>query len=114
MTDNLAALQSDRRNRVRFLANLPLTISVGDRTIPGYTHDISEKGVYFYLGSSDSELIVDEFEFTLQLPPDVTLSTWCSIHCRARLARKETKSPDLAGIAAEILDYSVVGDSVRN
>lgn len=82
--------------------------------IAGYTRDLSDKGVYFYLGSSESDLIGGEFSFTLKLPPEVTLSTWCAIQCRGRLARREAKSPDLAGIAAEILDYSVLGESLDN
>lgn len=112
MTDSIVARQDERRNGVRFPANVPLTVLVGDRMIAGYTRDLSDKGVYFYLGSPESELIDGEFEFTLKLPPEVTLSTWCAIQCRGRLARRETKSSDLAGIAAEILDYSVLGESV--
>jgi hypothetical protein len=107
-------MQTERRNTVRFSANVPLTIFIGERAIPAYTRDVSDRGVYFYLGTSDSELIDRDFEFTLNLPPEVTLSTWCSIQCRARVARKEFTPSELTGIAAEIIDYSLIGYSVQN
>lgn len=69
MTDRIVARQDERRNGVRFPANVPLTVLVGDRMIAGYTRDLSDKGVYFYLGSSESDLIGGEFSFTLKLPP---------------------------------------------
>lgn len=74
MTDRIVARQDERRNGVRFPANVPLTVLVGDRMIAGYTRDLSDKGVYFYLGSSESDLIGGEFSFTLKLPRSYPLN----------------------------------------
>ena len=107
----LLVSQIERRSAVRFSASVPLTISIGERVVTAHTRDISDRGVYFYLGSTESDLIGRDFEFTLSLPPEVTLSTWCSIQCRARVARKEHSATDLTGVAAEIIDFSLLGSS---
>jgi hypothetical protein len=97
----------DRRCMQRFRINAPLTILIGEREIPGYTRDLSDRGVYFYLAVSDSKLIDRDFEFIVELPAEITLSTCCRIRCRGRVIRKEEASIDFAGVAAQILDYSI-------
>jgi hypothetical protein len=98
----------DRRVRQRFTINAPLTLLIGDRHIPAYTRNLSNRGVYFYLGLSDGELVDLEFEFVVELPPEITLSTCCRIRCRGRVVRKEKTADNLTGVAAEILDYSIL------
>jgi len=100
---------SDRRGARRFVVNAPVTLKIGDREVAAYTRDLSNRGAYFYLAVSHSILIDIDFEFVVELPPEITLSTRCRIRCRARMLRKEKASRSLAGIAAEILDYSILG-----
>ena len=107
-------MANDRRGRQRFSVNAPLTVIVGDREIPAYTRELSNRGVYFYLDLADSALIDRDFEFVLELPPEITLSTRCRIRCQGRLVRKEKASRNLAGVAAEILDYSILREPVSN
>jgi hypothetical protein len=107
MTGNLAPA-NNRRDGQRFSRNAPLTVLIGDREIPAYTRDLSNRGVYFYLDSSHSTLVERNFEFTVKLPPEVTISTYCSIRGRGRMIRKETISGSLMGIAAEILQYAIL------
>ncbi len=66
---------NDRREGQRFGLNAPLTVFVGKRGIPGFTRDLSNLGVYFYLDMTDSTPIRGDFEFLLELPPEITLST---------------------------------------
>ena len=106
MSHNLKT-DNDRRSMQRFRINAPLTIFIGDREIPAYTRDLSDQGVYFYLAMSDWELIDGDFEFIVELPAEITLSTCCRIRCRGRAIRKEETSTNLAGVAAQILDYSL-------
>ena len=113
MTENFTR-ENDRRGRPRFSMNAPLTVYIGDREIPAYTRDLSNRGVYFYLDLIDSALIDRDFEFMVDLPPEITLSTSCSIRCRGRLVRKENNVKNLTGIAAEILDYSILREAVAN
>jgi|ERR1039458_982750 hypothetical protein len=100
-------MENERRGMQRFRINASLTIFIGDREIPAYTRDLSNRGVYFYLALSDCKLIDCDFEFIVELPPEITLSTSCRIRCRGRAIRKEETSFNLAGVAAEILDYSI-------
>jgi hypothetical protein len=110
MTEPLANA-SERRGTRRFKVHAPITLKIGGREVPAYTRDLSNKGAYFYLAFSQSPLIGLDFEFVVDLPPEITLSTCCRIRCRARLLRKEKTSRSMSGIAAEILDYSILGQA---
>ena len=109
MTQDFAAA-NDQRGSQRFRMSVPLTVFVGDREIPAYSRDLSNRGVYFYLALADSALIDRDFEFQIELPSEITLSGSCPIRCRGSLVRKEITSENLteAGIAAKILDYSIL------
>jgi len=102
---------NDRRKIPRFRVRAPLTVIAGEREIPAYTRDLSNHGVYFYLASDDSALIEQDFEFLVELPPEITLSTFCRIRCRGRALRKEKAKMSLTGVAAEILDYSILKEA---
>jgi hypothetical protein len=101
---------NEQRGSQRFRISAPLTVIAGDREIPAYTRDLSNRGVYFYLALADSALIDRDFEFLIDMPSEITLSASCRIRCRGRLVRKEVTSKNLtgAGVAAEILDYSIL------
>jgi PilZ domain len=104
--------ENERREMQRYRINAPITIFIGDREIPAYTRDLSNRGVYFYLALSDCKLIDCDFEFMVELPPEITLSTSCRIRCRGQAIRKEETSINLAGVAAHILDYSIRRDAM--
>lgn len=103
---------SERRNSQRFKISAPLTVIAGEHEIPAYTRDLSNRGVFFYLSLQDSTLIGRDFEFLIEMPSEITLTTSCKIRCRGKLLRKEVTSKNLtgAGVAAEILDYSILRD----
>lgn len=103
---------TDRRKAQRFKVSAPLTVNAGDREIPAYTRDLSDEGVYFYLGSDDGGLINNDIDFVVDLPPEITLSACCRIRCRAKVLRKEGCSMGLTGVAARILDYSIFRDAM--
>jgi hypothetical protein len=107
MSETLATT-NDRRERQRFRINAPVTLFIGDREIPAYTRDLSNRGVYLYVSSTDSAQINREFEFTVELPPEVTLATSCQIRCRGQALRTEGAATSLTGMAVEILEYSIV------
>ena len=104
-------MANDRRRIQRFRVRAPLTVIAGDREIPAYTRDLSNQGVYFYLASDDSGLIERDFEFWVELPPEITLSTFCRIRCYGRALRKEKTLKGLTGVAAKILDYSILKEA---
>ncbi len=104
MTGNLKPA-TDRRECHRFALNAPLIVRIGQREIPGFTRDLSNRGVYFYLDLADSALPGGDFEFLVELPPEIALSPSCLIHCEGRVVRTDKTSRQLTGIAAEILHY---------
>jgi|SwirhisoilCB3_FD_contig_51_4005094_length_2099_multi_4_in_0_out_0_2 hypothetical protein len=110
MTQDTTTTGSERRKSHRFKISAPLTVVVGDHEIPAFTRDLSNRGVYFYLTLLDSTLIDQDFEFLIEMPSEITLATSCRIRCRGKLIRKEVTSRNLtgAGIAAEILEYSIL------
>jgi hypothetical protein len=112
MTEDLTTA-NERRGSQRFRISAPLTVIAGDHEISAYTRDLSNRGVYFYLSLADSALVDRDFEFLIEMPSEITLSSSCRIRCRGKLVRKEMTSRNLtgAGIAAEILDYSILRDA---
>ena len=113
MTQDATTTENERRGSQRFKISAPLTVIVGEHEIPAYTRDLSNRGVFFYLSLPDSTLIDEDFEFLIEMPSEITLTASCRIRCRGRLVRKEVTSRNLtgAGIAAEILDYSILRDA---
>jgi hypothetical protein len=98
---------NDRRERNRFEINAPVTVLDGRREMPGFTRDLNNLGVYFYLNLADGASVEGDLEFLLELPPEVTLSTSCMVRCKGRVVRTDDASTQLTGIAARILDYSI-------
>lgn len=109
MQDELTSA-NERRSSQRFKISAPLTVLTGEHEIPAYTRDLSNRGVYFYLTLPDSALIERDFEFTIEMPSEITLSANCRIRCHGKLVRKEVTSRNLtgAGVAAEILNYAIL------
>jgi hypothetical protein len=103
----MTSKSGDRRERLRFGINAPLTAFAGRRGIPGFTQDLSNSGVYFFLDSADKVPIGGDFEFQIELPPEITLSTSCLVRCRGRVVRTDHTSTQMTGIAARILEYSI-------
>jgi hypothetical protein len=106
------ALAEDRRGSQRFKVRAPLTVILGDREIPTFTRDLSNRGVYFYLSAADGALIDSSLQFLVELPPEISVPPGQRIRCKGRLVRKEMNAGTSAetGLAAEILDYSLLGD----
>lgn len=103
---------TDRRKAERFKVRAPLTMTVGDREVPAYTRDLNDRGVFFYLSADDSRLIDHDIDFAVDLPPEITMSTYCRIQCRGQVLRMEESPTGLTGVAAQILDYSIFRDAM--
>ncbi|MGD0938657.1 MAG: PilZ domain-containing protein [Terracidiphilus sp.] len=97
----------DRRQRRRFGISAPLTAFIGRREIPGFTRDLNNLGVYFFLDPAGKVPIAGDFEFLIELPPEITLSTCCQVRCTGHVVRTDRASTQLTGIAATILRYSI-------
>ena len=106
MTGQLPS-EKDRRERRRYGIDAPLTVFIGKREIPGFTQDLSNNGVYFFVDLAEKSPISGDFEFLIDLPPEITLSSCCLVRCRGQVVRTERDLAQLTGIAARILRYSI-------
>jgi len=106
-----SATANDRRERQRFSITASVTFTIRGGEMSAYTRDLSSRGLYFYVGSSEGFQIGQNLDLLVKLPPAITLSSNCLIRCRGRLVRMENTSDDLTGIAAEILQYSILNEA---
>src|SRR5437588_509815 len=83
-----SATKTEQRTSRRFALKLPVSIRCenGEITeVPAETRDVSAQGVFFYTGSRLSK--GSKVEFTLTLPPDITLTESIRVRCRGRIVR---------------------------
>ncbi|HTO95561.1 MAG TPA: PilZ domain-containing protein [Myxococcales bacterium] len=93
----------ERRNARRFSLSLPLALeAAGQPARATETRDVSARGVYFLLDSGLQEGV--SFEFTLTLPPEMTMTESVQVRCRARVVRVRSED-DKVGVAAVIEQY---------
>jgi len=105
-----SATKTEHRTSRRFALKLPVSIRCEDgklREIPAETRDLSAQGVFFHTGSEISQ--GSKVEFTLTLPPEITLTESIRVRCRGRVIRIDTDHPR-TGIAAIIEQYDFVPD----
>jgi len=107
--------QQDKRATRRFSLRLPIVVkyqngSVGEK--PAFTRDVSARGVCFYLDSPIME--GSEIEFTLTLPPEITLTESIRVRCKGKVVR--AGEPDSSGevsVAAVIDEYEFLAESEK-
>ena len=100
---------SDMRNTRRFSLKLPLTVkfSNGGGEAAAETKDVSARGVFFYLDSKVTE--GSPIEFTLTLPPEITLTESIRVRCTGKVVRVDQQGSQ-SGIAAAIDQYDFIAD----
>ncbi len=102
--------QREQRTTRRFALRLPLTVKFpeGDQK-EAQTRDVSARGISFYTDSSIAE--GSAIEFTLTLPPEITLTESIRVHCKGKVVRVEPQSPGRVGIAAMIERYEFLAEN---
>lgn len=100
----------DRRSRPRFEIRAPLTIIAVGREIPAFTRDISNKGVYFYISTTDTPSVGEVLEFVIELPAEVTLSDNCRIRCQGKVLRTNETTWQEVGVATELFSYAFLSE----
>ena len=100
----------ERRGTRRLALSLPMSLRVagdGEPEVATATRDVSARGVYFLLDSRLQEGA--SFDFTLTLPPEVTLTESVRVRCRARVVRVES-GENKVGVAAVIEHYDFLDE----
>jgi hypothetical protein len=109
-----SATKTEQRSSRRFSLKLPVSIRCEDgvvREVPAETRDLSAQGVFFYTGTGVSQ--GSKVEFTLTLPPEITLTEAIRVRCRGRVIRVDQERQHQTGIAAIIEQYDFVPDSTE-
>ena len=75
----------ERRSAQRFEVHLPLAVHFDERTVPGFTQDLSGRGIFFYADAVLAEGAVVELTFTM--PSEITLGESMPVRCRGRVLR---------------------------
>ncbi len=105
------AIQEQRATR-RFALRLPVTIKFTDGQVSeaqAQTRDVSARGVFFFMDSRIEE--GSTIEFTLTLPPEITLTESIRVRCRGKVVRVDQGGPgSKIGIGAVIEHYDFVSE----
>lgn len=106
----MAAPQADQRTTRRFTLQLPLTVKVDNTGQDAKTKDVSARGVFFYMDSAPEK--GSSIEFTLTLPPEITLTESIKVKCNGKVVRVDQpqNGDGQIGIAAAIDQYDFINE----
>ncbi len=101
--------QQERRATRRFSLRLPVTVKhPHDGEIAAHTRDVSSRGICFVVDLPIT--LGSDLEFTLTLPPEVTLTEAIRVRCRARVVRVEDATGGATAVAAVIDRYEFLAE----
>jgi len=94
----------ERRGAQRFQVHLPLAVHFEGLTVPGFTQDLSGRGIFFYAEAALPEGAVVELTFTM--PSEITLAENMPVRCRGRVLRASaSQAGQRSGIAVQLDSY---------
>ncbi len=97
-------IRLERRGAQRFEVQLPLAVRFEERTVPGFTQDLSGRGIFFFAETALPEGAIVELTFTM--PSEITLAESMPVRCRGRVLR--ASAPQVGqrtGIAVQFDSY---------
>jgi hypothetical protein len=103
--------EKEKRNTRRFALRLPVTVNQnGGSGQTAETRDVSARGVCFYMDSSVAA--GSQIEFTLTLPPEITLTESIRVRCKGKVVRVEDggASNEKVAVAAVIDEYEFLSE----
>lgn len=107
----MAEPQQEKRVARRFPLRVPVTVnrnhnsgapnsSVQNEAVQ--IRDVSARGICFYVDSAIAK--GSPIEFTLTLPPEITLTESIRVQCKGRVVRVEEARPDGKVMVAAVID----------
>jgi hypothetical protein len=109
----MAEVQEEKRATRRFALRLPVSVNPStsnDQSENAQTRDVSARGICFYVDAAiePGSLI----EFTLTLPPEITLTQSIQVRCKGRVVRVDGGNPaSKLAVAAVIDEYEFLPPS---
>src|SRR5271170_4373197 len=102
----------NKRATRRFALRLPVSVRYGENTEEhaAQTRDVSARGICFYVDSAIQA--GSPIDFTLTLPPEITLTESIRVRCKGHVVRVEGGAPSQKmAVAAVIDEYEFLSDS---
>ncbi len=103
---------SDKRATRRFALRLPVSVryTENEPEHAAQTRDVSARGICFFVDSAIQA--GSAIDFTLTLPPEITLTESIQVHCKGHVVRVEGgSSASKMAVAAVIDEYEFLPDS---
>ena len=103
---------NDKRATRRFALRLPVNVRYGENAEEhaAQTRDVSARGICFYIDSAIQA--GSAIDFTLTLPPEITLTESIRVRCKGRVVRVEGGGPASKLVVAAVIDeYEFLADS---
>jgi hypothetical protein len=101
---NTDPVQVERRSGQRFQLNLPLTVHVDGKAIPGFTQDVSSRGLFLYTEAQLAEGAAVELTFTM--PSEITLGESMRMRAHGRVLRADSsQAGPRTGVAVQLDSY---------
>lgn len=110
---DLEVQQAEKRATRRFALRLPVSVNyagAASAPLPAQTRDVSARGICFYL---DAPLNTGSpIEFTLTLPPEITLTESIRVRCKGKVVRVDNGLADAkVPVAAVIDEYEFLSEA---
>jgi hypothetical protein len=101
----------DKRATRRFALRLPVSVRYGEseHEQSAQTRDVSARGICFYVDSAITA--GSPIDFTLTLPPEITLTESIRVRCKGRVVRVEGGAASKMAVAAVIDEYEFLPDT---
>src|ERR1700733_5985798 len=107
----MAESQQEKRATRRFALRLPVAVTYSDnggQEKTAQTRDVSARGICFYV---DSEIATGSpIEFTLTLPPEITLTESIKVRCKGKVVRVDNGNEGRVAVAAVIDEYEFLSE----
>jgi hypothetical protein len=108
----MAEAQPEKRATRRFALRLPVSVTYSDdgsQEKSAETRDVSARGICFYV---DSDIASGSaIEFTLTLPPEITMTESIRVRCKGKVVRVEPGgSGAKLAVAAVIDEYEFLSE----
>jgi hypothetical protein len=108
----MAETEQDKRATRRFALRLPVSVSYtadGAQEKTAQTRDVSARGICFFVDSAIAAGAA--IEFTLTLPPEITLTESIRVRCKGKVVRvDEGDSDGRIAVAAVIDEYEFLSE----
>ena len=105
--------EREKRSTRRFALRLPVSVTYADngsQEKAAQTRDVSARGICFYVDSAIAA--GSAIEFTLVLPPEITLTESIRVRCKGKVVRVDNSSgEDKVAVAAVIEEYEFLSET---